>query len=59
MRNQQPLWVDLQDAERLSGIKRTTLYNLIKDGRIKSIKVGARRLFSVKSLETLGEDVAA
>jgi excisionase family DNA binding protein len=59
MSETKPLWVDLHDAERLSGIKRTTLYNLIKDGRIKSIKVGSRRLFSVKSIEQLGEEVAA
>jgi excisionase family DNA binding protein len=46
-----PLWVDLHGATRISGIKRTTLYRLINQGRLKSIKVGKRRLFSVKSIE--------
>jgi excisionase family DNA binding protein len=55
----QPLWVDLHDAIALSGIKRTTLYRLIDEGKLKSIKVGNRRLFSVKSIETLGEDQTA
>jgi excisionase family DNA binding protein len=55
-----PLWVDLHGAIRISGIKRTTLYHLINDGRLKSIKVGKRRLFSVRSIEELeGDPIAA
>jgi excisionase family DNA binding protein len=50
------LWVDLHDAIALSGIKRTTLYRLIQEDRIKSIKVGKRRLFSVKSIEMLEDN---
>jgi excisionase family DNA binding protein len=53
-----PLWVDLHGATRISGIKRTTLYRLINQGRLKSIKVGKRRLFSVKSIEELEGDPA-
>jgi excisionase family DNA binding protein len=51
-----PLWVDLHEAIALSGIKRTTLYRLIQEDRIKSIKVGKRRLFSVKSIEMLEDN---
>jgi excisionase family DNA binding protein len=54
-----PLWVDLHGAIRISGIKRTTLYHLINDGRLKSIKVGKRRLFSVRSIEELEGDLIA
>jgi excisionase family DNA binding protein len=59
MSETKPLWVDLHDAERISGIKRTTLYRLINEGQLKSIKVGHRRLFSVKSIEMLGENAPA
>lgn len=56
MTEQKPLWVDLHDAIRLSGIKRTTLYALVNAGKLKSIKIGKRRLFAVRSIENLGND---
>jgi excisionase family DNA binding protein len=49
------LWVTPKEAIRISGIKRTRLYELIKDGTIKSIKLGGKRLVSYASIETLGQ----
>ena len=43
-----------------SGLGRTTIYALIRDGRIKTVKVGARTLLVVPSLlETLTPREAA
>lgn len=45
----------LEAVER-SGIARSTLYDALNDGRIKGIKIGARRYVELKSfLEYLGE----
>lgn len=38
------------------GIGRTKLYQLIKDDRLKSVKVGGRRLILADSLEDLIHD---
>lgn len=45
-----PFAVSVEEAERLSDIGRTKLYELIQKGRIKSRKVGRRRLVLVRSL---------
>ena len=49
------IWVDVDDAIRLSGIGRTTVYKLIHEGRLVSTTVGRKRIISVKSIERLGE----
>ena len=49
------LWVTPKEAIRISGIKRTRLYELMNDGTIKSIKLGGKRLVSYASIETLGQ----
>lgn len=36
-----------------TGLSRTTIYNLIANGSLKSIKVGRRRLVRIDSLQTL------
>jgi predicted DNA-binding transcriptional regulator AlpA len=48
------IWVTPREAIRISGIKRTRLYELINDETIKSIKLGGKRLVSYASIETLG-----
>jgi len=50
------IWVTPKEAIRISGIKRTRLYELINDGTIKSIKLGGKRLVSYASIETLGSN---
>ena len=51
--NQNPITVPVNEALRLIGIKRTFFYSLLKDGKIKTIKIGNRRLVIYKSLEEL------
>lgn len=50
----QPIWVSINDAMRLSGLGRTTIYDLLATDRLRSITVGRRRLISVASIEALG-----
>jgi len=53
----QPLSVRIPDACRMTGIGRSKLYELIKDGRIRTIKVGAITLIPVCALaDFLGID---
>jgi excisionase family DNA binding protein len=35
------------------GISRTALYELIEDGRLKTVKIGRRRLVPVEAIEEL------
>jgi excisionase family DNA binding protein len=49
-----PIWVTPKEASRLSAIGLTRLYELLKDGTLKSVKVGRKRLISFESLELLG-----
>jgi excisionase family DNA binding protein len=50
-----PIWVSPREASLLTGIGLTRLYELLKDGTLKSAKVGRKRLVSFVSLESLGE----
>ena len=49
------IWVTPKEAIRISGIKRTRLYELINNGTIKSVKLGGKRLVSYASIEMLGQ----
>jgi excisionase family DNA binding protein len=42
-----------REAERTLGISHATLYRLIKDGKIKTIKLGSRRLVPVDAIDAL------
>jgi excisionase family DNA binding protein len=48
-----PLAVPVKVGCRLLGIGATTMWALIKSGRIKTIRIGRRRLVVYRSLETL------
>jgi excisionase family DNA binding protein len=43
----------IQEAAQATGLSRATLYRLISDGRLKTVKVGARRLVPVAALTAL------
>jgi excisionase family DNA binding protein len=43
----------ISDASEQSDLSRSTLYNFIKDGRLKTVKVGGRRLIPDQSLRDL------
>ena len=45
--------VSAQEASHLSGLSRSTLYSLMKDGQLPFVKIGARRLIMVKDLDDL------
>jgi excisionase family DNA binding protein len=45
-----PFAISVEEAERVSAIGRTKLYELLRKGRIKSRKLGRRRLVLVQSL---------
>jgi excisionase family DNA binding protein len=44
------LAVSPAEAGRLAGIGRTTIYQAISSGELKSLKIGARRLVAVEAL---------
>jgi len=55
-----PLAVTVKTACKLVGVGNTTMWALIKAGRVKSVRIGRRRLVIYASLETLvSEDGAA
>lgn len=53
-----PLALSIANAVRVSGLGRSTLYNLMNDGRLKSVKIGGRRLIPFAELERLVRDGA-
>ena len=51
----EPVTVTVREAQRLSGLGNTSIYQAIKDGRLKSTTVGRRRLIDYRSLLVLIE----
>ena len=47
-----PLAVSPRAAAQLASVSVPTMYSMLLDGRVRSVKVGARRLVSVRSLRT-------
>ena len=49
------------EAARLTGLGRTTIYEAIGAGALKSVKIGKRRLITIESLRAwlLAHEVAA
>jgi excisionase family DNA binding protein len=43
----------IRDASIISGLSRSTLYELLKAGRLRAVKIGGRRLILRASLEAL------
>ena len=48
--NHQPIAVSPDEAARLAGIGRTTLYAALAKGDLPSIKIGTRRLIRVDAI---------
>ncbi len=56
-----PLAVSILEAARLTSLCRSRIYELLKAGRLRSIKIGGRHLVdygSIKQLMTTGDDAA-
>jgi excisionase family DNA binding protein len=43
----------ISEAASASGLSRATLYRLLKDGRLATVKIGARRLVPISALDAL------
>ena len=53
MANHKPIAVSIPEAVKLAGLSRTTIYELMKDGRLPICKVGTRTLIRLEALEAL------
>ena len=54
-----PITVTIKETKRLTGLGRSKLYELIGDGKLKTTKVGRRRLVYFDSIERLTGQQAA
>jgi excisionase family DNA binding protein len=50
-----PLLVSVQEAARMLGIGRTSIYQLINSGELQTMKLGRRRLITIESLRRVTE----
>lgn len=53
------LTVTLQETAHMTGLGLTTLYAMLGDGRLRSTKIGGRRLIFVDSIEKALTEAAA
>jgi hypothetical protein len=58
-RSLRPLTVTLLDARRISGLGPTTLWKLLKEGRLEAVHIGRRTLITLRSLEKLLDPAAS
>ena len=47
-----PIWASYDEAQRLFGLSRTTLWRLLRDGHIRGARVGRSVRLGVRSIET-------
>jgi excisionase family DNA binding protein len=52
----QPEWLRYSDAERYSGLGRSTLWKLVKDGHIRAARVGKAVRLSRRSIDSYMEE---
>ena len=45
----EPLAVSVGEAARLAGVSRTMLYQALRAGRLRSLKIGSRRLITIEA----------
>jgi excisionase family DNA binding protein len=50
---QKPVWATVKQTKELSGLGTTKIYELIATKKLRSIKVGRRRLIEYSSIENL------
>ena len=51
--NEPPRCLRVEDAARLLNVGRSTAYDLIRSGRLRSVKIGRRRLVPRDALDDL------
>lgn len=54
-----PISATIDDTCKITGLGRTTVYELIKQGKLKAVAIGRRRLVLYSSIEALIEGAAA
>lgn len=59
MTNLEPLNVAIPEAARLIGCGRSTVYNLLNSGQLRSISLGSRRLVTMESIRQLNDTLAS
>jgi excisionase family DNA binding protein len=55
LRPEEKLAFRVNEAVAVSGLSRSTLYELLKDGKLRAVKIGGRRLILRESLQALLE----
>lgn len=55
----EPLAIGIKTAVKLTGVGRSTLYELIQSGEIDTVKIGRSRLIPYRSIKRLVEHVKA
>jgi excisionase family DNA binding protein len=50
---EKPRAYSIREAARMCGVSRATLYRLLKDGKITTIKIGTRRLIRDDQINAL------
>jgi excisionase family DNA binding protein len=53
--NMEPLVISINDTAKALGVGRSSIYSLIKDGRLESIKIGRRTLLTTASINRLAQ----
>jgi len=53
-----PLTVTIGGASRATGLGRTKLYELINEGKLKTVKIGRRTLVKTDSIRALVDQAA-
>jgi excisionase family DNA binding protein len=54
-----PLLLSPEDAARVLGISRTSLFKLLREGRLPGVHVGRRRLIPAQALQKFVDDTVA
>ena len=56
--SEQPIFVSVEETSRLTNLGRTNIFALIREGKLKTVKYGRRRLVVRSSIDELIERLA-
>ncbi|MBW0151803.1 MAG: helix-turn-helix domain-containing protein [Phenylobacterium sp.] len=51
----QPIFLSINDTAKALGVGRTSIYGLLRSGRLEAVKLGRRTLVKVESIRRLIE----